>query len=135
MSLGQFRSSRQKEGIVPIGDIEGQQPGDFGERPSAAFFLSAKVPAWGQTLFNEFVHCQPSDRVLDLGRGTGDVLDYLPNVQCVGVGLNERYIEIAKEIHGNKREILAGEFAALSFEKHHVIRRRPDSGGAAPPER
>lgn len=70
-------------------------------------------------VFNDFVHCEPNDRVLDLGCGTGDALNYLTNVQYTGIDLNEKYIDIAKQIHGDRGEFLAGELASLSFEKYH----------------
>lgn len=44
-------------------------------------------------------HIRPSDgvRVLDIGCGTGELADYLPNVEFVGFDPNPSYIESANE--------------------------------------
>ena len=42
---------------------------------------------------NEFVKPQPGSRVVDIGCGTADILNYLPAVKYFGVDYNEHYIQ------------------------------------------
>jgi len=47
---------------------------------------------------------QPGDRILDIGCGTGEILDHLPEVEYVGIDINRRYIEAARERYGDRGE-------------------------------
>ena len=51
----------------------------------------------------EFVRPTPAMRMLDIGCGTADILDHLPaDVDYTGYDLNPRYIERAREQHGDR---------------------------------
>ena len=53
----------------------------------------------------------PGIRVLDIGCGPADVLDYLPaTVHYWGFDISERYIARARARHGNRGRFLAKEF-------------------------
>lgn len=53
--------------------------------------------------------CEQFSRVVDLGCGTGRVLDYLPeNINYTGVDISEEYIEFARSRYGDKAEFLVG---------------------------
>ena len=63
---------------------------------------------------------QPGHRVLDIGCGTGDVLEHLPRgVAYVGIDSNTKYIKAAQERHGHR-----GMFHILRLGRHEV----PDLG-------
>jgi SAM-dependent methyltransferase len=51
---------------------------------------------------------RPGDRVLDLGCGTGELVEHLPAVDYVGVELNPSYVDAARERYGDR-----GTFHAL----------------------
>ncbi|HEY9772477.1 MAG TPA: class I SAM-dependent methyltransferase [Planktothrix sp.] len=51
---------------------------------------------------DEFVRPQSQHRILDIGCGPGDVLDYLPAVEYVGIDHNANYIKEAKSRFGKK---------------------------------
>lgn len=51
----------------------------------------------------DFVRPEPGARVLDVGCGTGSLLDHLPrDVEYVGYDLNPRYIAAARERYGGR---------------------------------
>lgn len=53
------------------------------------------------TFVREYVRARSGDRVLDVGCGTGDLLETLPaGVEYVGFDLSERYVEAARARYG-----------------------------------
>ena len=58
-------------------------------------------------LSESFIRATPGMRILDIGCGTGDILDYLPEVDYLGVDLNPRYIEAAIRRHGSQGAFLS----------------------------
>ncbi|MEI8181601.1 MAG: class I SAM-dependent methyltransferase [Desulfomonile sp.] len=73
----------------------------------------------------EFVYVQrhvrprPGDRILDLGCGTGDILRHMPAVEYLGIDSDERLIESARKIYGER-----GAFSCLDLSKQNI----PESG-------
>ena len=51
---------------------------------------------------NEFIRPKDGDRILDIGCGPGDILEYLPQVKYWGFDINNKYIEKAKKRFGNR---------------------------------
>lgn len=58
---------------------------------------------------DEHVRPQAGDRILDIGCGPGDILDFLPDVDYVGVDVNPQYIASAQTHYGSR-----GRFLCLS---------------------
>jgi cyclopropane fatty-acyl-phospholipid synthase-like methyltransferase len=52
----------------------------------------------------EHLRVQPGQRVLDVGCGTGDILQFLPPVQYVGYDLSQHYIARARRRFGQRGE-------------------------------
>jgi ubiquinone/menaquinone biosynthesis C-methylase UbiE len=48
-------------------------------------------------------------RILDLGCGTGDLLDHLPDCEYVGIDLNESYINTARSRHSGNINFITGD--------------------------
>jgi SAM-dependent methyltransferase len=66
----------------------------------------------------EHVCLRPGQRVLDIGCGTGAILDFLPQVEYVGIDHNPSYIEAATRNYANRakflcQDILSGFDSAL----------------------
>ena len=59
---------------------------------------------------NTYVNAKPGERVLDIGCGPANLLDYLGDVQYIGWEPNPSYIESAKKKYGNKGSFNVGYF-------------------------
>ena len=59
-------------------------------------------------LVGTFVRANPGDRVLDIGCGTGDLVDLLPPVDYLGFDPSDQYIDAAVERYGNRGEFRVG---------------------------
>lgn len=54
-------------------------------------------------IFDTYVRLPESCRLLDIGCGSGELLEYLPShVQYTGVDINPRYIELARKKYGER---------------------------------
>ena len=50
-----------------------------------------------QRVVENYVRPRPGDRILDIGCGTADILEYLPAVDYVGFDASSKYIQYAQE--------------------------------------
>lgn len=57
----------------------------------------------------EYVKPAPGDKVLDLGCGPADVLDYLPAVNYTGLDISPEYIHSARQRFGSRGRFLCGD--------------------------
>lgn len=57
--------------------------------------------AW-ETYLAEYIKPVPGEKVLDIGCGPADILDYLPQVSYTGVDLSPEYIESARKRFGSR---------------------------------
>lgn len=58
---------------------------------------------------DEYVRPQMGSRILDLGCGPGDILEYLKDVDYVGLDMNFAYIESANQRYGDRATFLCKE--------------------------
>lgn len=70
-----------------------------------------------RALAAEYIQARPGDRVLDIGCGTAEILDYLPDVQYVGFDQSAPYIESARRRHGGRGTFFDRDVNALSPEE------------------
>jgi ubiquinone/menaquinone biosynthesis C-methylase UbiE len=62
-----------------------------------------------QWLADNVWKCSGAEKVVDLGCGTGDVLEHLPsNVRYVGIDISEDYVELARRRFGDRGVFLVG---------------------------
>ncbi|MGA7986602.1 MAG: class I SAM-dependent methyltransferase [Burkholderiales bacterium] len=52
----------------------------------------------------QYLRLEPGQRVLDIGCGTGDILEFLPPVRYVGYDVSQSYIERARRRFGDRGE-------------------------------
>jgi len=64
---------------------------------------------------DEYVQAIEGDRILDIGCGTGDIVEYLPPCQYVGFDLNEDYIADATRRYGHRGAFVCAEVTKFSF--------------------
>jgi 2-polyprenyl-3-methyl-5-hydroxy-6-metoxy-1,4-benzoquinol methylase len=63
----------------------------------------------------DHIRAKAADRVLDVGCGVGDILDYLPDVDYLGLDMHEGYITAAKRKFGER-----GEFVCQRLEDRFI---------------
>lgn len=78
---------------------------------------------------------KPGDRLLDIGCGTADILEYLPDVEYVGFDQSERYIKHARARWGTRGRFFVADIQAVDVRKlgkfelglaHGVVHHLPD---------
>lgn len=80
---------------------------------------SGRVYAWFQNivgakrarqwLADNVWNCQDGEKVVDIGCGTGDVLEHLPaRIRYVGVDISDAYVELARRRFGSRGVFLVG---------------------------
>jgi SAM-dependent methyltransferase len=85
-----------------------------------------------------YVRPQAGERLLDIGCGTGDILDHLPPVDYVGFDLSAEYVDAARERYGDRgtfhcADVLDAEIDGEPFDVviatgviHHLDDERAD---------
>jgi len=70
-----------------------------------------------------YIRPKAGDRVLDCGCGPGDFLEYLPDVDYVGVDISEDYIESARGRFGDRATFRVGSVGheTMSEEGHYDL--------------
>jgi cyclopropane fatty-acyl-phospholipid synthase-like methyltransferase len=72
----------------------------------------------------QYISAKPGDRVLDVGCGPADILNFLPDIHYVGIDMESSYIASAKEKFRNRGSFIIGDVAAIdpsSFEPFDII--------------
>lgn len=60
-------------------------------------------------LAQNFWKCRSGEKIVDIGCGTGEVLNFLPNdVKYVGFDISEKYIKLAQERYDERAQFLVG---------------------------
>ena len=68
-------------------------------RVYSAFQERLAIPRSRAQIADLYVRAKPGDSVLDLGCGPGDMLDYLPDVDYLGIDLSPKYVAEAQRRH------------------------------------
>ncbi len=68
------------------------------------------------TYLTEYVKPAPGDKVLDLGCGPADILNYLPAVNYTGLDISPEYIRSAQQRFGNRGRFLCGDVGRAAIE-------------------
>lgn len=72
-------------------------------------------PGTQRTFYAECIPARPGSRILDIGCGTGAILDHLPaGVDYVGYDLNPAYIAKAQRQHGDRGRFFCADVTAQS---------------------
>jgi SAM-dependent methyltransferase len=70
------------------------------------------------TLVEEYLQPRDGDRVLDIGCGPGDILEYLPAVEYLGYDPSADYVAAAIESFGDRGDFLVGGVGEVSVDGH-----------------
>jgi SAM-dependent methyltransferase len=104
-----------------------------------AFQLAVGAPASKRRFVTEHVRARPTDRVLDLGCGTGAVLELLPEgVSYLGVEIDPNYVARARARLGERGEFVCADLTAYDPARefdvvvaHGVMHHLDDAGVSA----
>ena len=86
----------------------------------AGYRLPRRVLGGGglwRTYLGTYVTPSPGEKVLDIGCGPADVLQYLPQVDYTGVDHSEKYIRSAKARYGNRGRFWCNDVSRVALEK------------------
>lgn len=72
----------------------------------------ARGTRYAPLFVNEYIKARKGDRILDIGCGTGVLLDYLPRVDYVGFDMSEHYISACRKRYGGKGTFYHRELTA-----------------------
>lgn len=64
----------------------------------------------------EHVNILPGQKMLDIGCGTGYILDFLPDIEYFGYDLSLKYIKSAKKKYGHKAHFICAEVSKLNIK-------------------
>lgn len=71
--------------------------------PATYRLFSNIVGGHARSLYVEkYVRPRDGDKILDIGCGPGDILEYMPSVEYLGFDMNQKYIEKATKRFGNR---------------------------------
>ncbi len=62
-----------------------------------------------RNLIQSHVRAKAGDKVIDIGCGSAQVLNYLPDVDYIGIDTNPDYIAFARRTYGSKGTFLVGD--------------------------
>jgi len=65
----------------------------------------------------DYVKVKPNDKILDIGCGPGDILDFLPEVNYTGIDLDANYIEKAKRKYGSRGHFICSGIEDLKLDQ------------------
>jgi SAM-dependent methyltransferase len=84
------------------------------------FFRQAVGGRNGSCVYlDEYVRPIRGEKVLDIGCGPGDMLNFLPNVDYLGLDISPKYIEAAKARFGNRGRFCCGDVGLATIEQEH----------------
>jgi SAM-dependent methyltransferase len=66
---------------------------------------------------SEYVKPVAGEKVLDIGCGPADILNYMPDVQYTGVDISLEYIQSAKKRFGNKGRFFCDDIGMINIEQ------------------
>lgn len=69
-----------------------------------------------KTYLAEYVKPVPGDKILDIGCGPADVLNYLPEVNYTGLDISPEYIRAAQKRFGSRGRFYCGDVGMAAIE-------------------
>lgn len=88
-------------------------------RPSFfRFFKYLVVGKCYSILAKEYVYAKNEDKILDIGCGIGDILEYLPEVEYIGFDMEHRYINAAIKHYGKRGKFLCRKVSKEAIKEN-----------------
>lgn len=73
-------------------------------------------PNVGTVCAERHIRARPGNRILDIGCGTANILEYLPSVEYIGFDMNPKYIAYASARHKSR-----GQFICKTLTRETVV--------------
>jgi len=72
-----------------------------------------------QLFVEDILEVKAGQKILDIGCGPGDILDFLPEVDYTGIDIDAQYINKAKEKYGERGEFICTTVEQYQLKSHH----------------
>ena len=82
------------------------------------FQYIARGTRYAPVFVDKYIKARPGDRVLDIGCGTGVLLDYLPKVEYFGFDMSSHYIAACRKRYGSKGTFVEKELTPDSVSDY-----------------
>jgi SAM-dependent methyltransferase len=84
--------------------------------------LDKKKGGGNTVLVKEYIRPKENDKLLDIGCGTGNILDYLPkNIEYTGFDANHQYIEAAQKRYGHRATFICERINTTHLGKYSLF--------------
>jgi len=80
--------------------------------------MITKTSGGSTTFLREYVRAKPSDRILDIGCGPGDIMQYMPDVEYVGFDASQEYIKAAQKRYAARATFICEQVSTKTLEEH-----------------
>jgi SAM-dependent methyltransferase len=78
-----------------------------------AFQAAVGATALRRRLSENHIRAKPGDKVIDIGCGSAPALQWLPEVEYIGLDINPGYIAFARRTYGSKGTFVVGDVRSL----------------------
>jgi cyclopropane fatty-acyl-phospholipid synthase-like methyltransferase len=81
-----------------------------------AFQAAVGATALRRRLAQNHVRAKPGDKVIDIGCGSAPILQWLPEVEYLGLDINPDYIAVARRTYGRRGTFIVGNLQTVQAD-------------------
>ena len=81
-----------------------------------AFQAAVGATALRRRLVQNHVRAKPGDKIIDIGCGSAPILQWLPEVEYLGLDINPGYIAVARRTYGSRGTFIVGNLQTVQAD-------------------